>query len=81
MDAECRVELEVPEDAAGTRLDRFLAGPLGSRARAQNLIDAQRVRVDGRVRPKRHAVVPGERIEVDDRDPPAEEPASDAPSS
>jgi 23S rRNA pseudouridine1911/1915/1917 synthase len=76
-----RVALEVPEDAAGTRLDRFLAGPLGSRARAQNLIDAQRVRVDGRVRPKRHAVVAGERIEVDDRDPPAEAPASDAPFS
>ena len=29
------VELRVPEQAAGTRLDRFLAAPLGSRARAQ----------------------------------------------
>ena len=27
-----RVELEVPDEAAGTRLDRFLAEPLGSRA-------------------------------------------------
>jgi 23S rRNA pseudouridine1911/1915/1917 synthase len=63
------LELEVPEDAAGTRLDRFLAAPLGSRARAQGLIDAERVRVDGTLRPKRHPVAPGERIEIDDRDP------------
>jgi 23S rRNA pseudouridine1911/1915/1917 synthase len=55
----------VPAQAAGTRLDRFLAQPLGSRAQAQSLIDAQRVRVDGRVRPKRHLVAPGELIVVD----------------
>jgi 23S rRNA pseudouridine1911/1915/1917 synthase len=42
-----------------------LAGPVGSRARAASLIDAERVRVDGHVRPKRHAVQPGERIEID----------------
>jgi 23S rRNA pseudouridine1911/1915/1917 synthase len=60
------VELEVPEEAAGTRLDRFLAGPLGSRAYAQSLIDAERVRVDGQPRPKRHIVRAGERIEVAD---------------
>ena len=60
-----------PTDAAGTRLDRFLAEPLGSRARAQGLIDAERVRVDGRVRPKRHAVKAGELIVVDEREPPA----------
>jgi 23S rRNA pseudouridine1911/1915/1917 synthase len=71
--------LEVPASAAGTRLDRFLAGPLGSRARAQSLIDSGQVRVDGRVRPKRHLVAPGERIEVDERDPrPLEPGASDA---
>jgi 23S rRNA pseudouridine1911/1915/1917 synthase len=57
--------VEVPSEAAGTRLDRFLAGPLGSRSRAQALIDAGRVRVNGQQRPKRHAVQPGERIEVD----------------
>jgi len=61
-----RVELRVPDEAAGTRLDRFLADPLGSRARAQSLIDDGRVRVDGAVRPKRHLVAPGEAIEVDD---------------
>lgn len=56
--------LPVPEEAAGTRLDRFLSEPLGSRARAQALIDAGKVWVDGRPRPKRHAVSAGEVIEV-----------------
>ena len=60
------VELRVPDEAAGTRLDRFLATPLGSRARAQSLIDDGRVRVDGAVRPKRHLVAAGEAIEIDD---------------
>jgi 23S rRNA pseudouridine1911/1915/1917 synthase len=46
------------------RLDRFLAEPLGSRAQAQQLIDAGRVRVDGRDRPKRHAVSAGETVTV-----------------
>jgi 23S rRNA pseudouridine1911/1915/1917 synthase len=66
LSAEPQLRLEVSEDADGTRLDRFLASPLGSRARAQSLIDASRVRVDGRVRPKRHLVRAGERIEVDE---------------
>jgi 23S rRNA pseudouridine1911/1915/1917 synthase len=67
MSAQKRIELEVPDDAAGSRLDRFLAGPVGSRARAQSLIDAEQVRVDGRLRPKRHLVSPGELIEVDEQ--------------
>lgn len=58
--------LRVPDEAAGTRLDRFLAVPLGSRARAQALIDGGLVRVDGSVRPKRHLVAAGEAIEIDD---------------
>jgi 23S rRNA pseudouridine1911/1915/1917 synthase len=70
---------EVPAEAAGTRLDRFLAGPLGSRARAQALIDSGQVRVDGRSRPKRYLVQAGERVEVDERDPAPSEPGvSDA---
>ena len=64
------LELRVPEHAAGTRLDSFLAQPLGSRAQAQGLIESSRVRVDGRVRPKRHVVKPGELIVVDQREPP-----------
>ena len=67
MTTDTHIELRVPDDAAGTRLDRFLATPLGSRARAQALIDGGRVRVNGRVRPKRHLVAAGEAIEVDER--------------
>ena len=66
MSAVSRIELQVPGEAAGTRLDRFLAAPLGSRARAQALIDAGRVRVNGALVPKRHLVRTGEEIEVDD---------------
>ena len=79
MSTDSRIELRVPGDAAGTRLDRFLATPLGSRARAQALIDGGRVKVDGHVRPKRHLVVAGEAIEVDDR-PLDPAPASDEPA-
>jgi 23S rRNA pseudouridine1911/1915/1917 synthase len=60
-----RIEIRVPAHAAGTRLDRFLAEPLGSRAQAQSLIDADNVRVDGKPRPKRHTVSPGEMIVVE----------------
>jgi len=66
VSVDSRIQLLVPEPAAGTRLDRFLATPLGSRARAQALIDAGRVRVDGELRPKRHLVAAGETIEIDD---------------
>ncbi len=57
--------VEVSAKAAGKRLDTFLAGPLGSRARAQSLIEGGHVRVDGRARPKRHIVRAGERIEIE----------------
>jgi 23S rRNA pseudouridine1911/1915/1917 synthase len=73
--AERRLELSVPADAAGTRLDRFLSTPLGSRAHAQALIDAGQVTVDGRSQPKRHAVRSGEIVVVDE---PEIEPAPDA---
>ena len=63
-----RVDVRPEQD--GERLDALLAGPLGSRARAQRLIDAGRVTVDGERRPKRHRVAAGERIEVDDEAPP-----------
>ncbi len=66
---EDRIELRVPEQAAGARLDRFLAVPLGSRARAQMLIENGRVRVDGQLRPKRHLVQSGESIEIDELEP------------
>ena len=74
-----RLEFEVGDGAAGTRLDRFLAGPLGSRARAQSLIDRQRVWVDGRVRPKRYTIRVGERVEVDAVDEVPEVDPTDVP--
>src|SRR4051794_6968442 len=64
-----------PEDA-GARLDAFLAGPLGSRARAQRLIDDGAVRVDGAVVPKRHRLGAGETVTVDV--PPDPEPVPEA---
>ena len=68
MDAE----LVVGDEHAGERLDVFLAGLAGSRAAAQRLIDAGLVLVDGRPRPKRHAVRPGERVAVRQAEAPAE---------
>lgn len=73
------VELTVDDGAAGTRLDRLLAGPLGSRSRAQQLIDAGRVLVDGQPRPKRYAVSAGQRVTVNDSDQPPEPAAGPAP--
>ncbi len=57
-------ELVVGADAAGQRLDVFLAATAGSRAAAQRLIDAGLVLVDGAPKPKRHSVTAGERIAV-----------------
>jgi 23S rRNA pseudouridine1911/1915/1917 synthase len=64
MSADTELRLEVPAGSAGTRLDTFLAGPLGSRARAQSLIEAGLVHVDGEARPKRHIVQAGEVIDI-----------------
>jgi 23S rRNA pseudouridine1911/1915/1917 synthase len=55
-------ELVVGPEAAGERLDVFLARAAGSRAAAQRLIEAGLVLVDGAVVPKRHAVTAGERV-------------------
>jgi 23S rRNA pseudouridine1911/1915/1917 synthase len=70
------MELRAGPDDAGARLDAFLAAPLGSRARAQRLIDAGAVRVDGRAVPKRHPMSAGEVVSVDE---PAETPPAQAP--
>jgi 23S rRNA pseudouridine1911/1915/1917 synthase len=68
--------LEVGPEAAGQRLDAFLAGPLESRSRAQRLIDAGRVTVEGARRPKNHRLVAGEAIEVSEPDAVAKSPGS-----
>jgi 23S rRNA pseudouridine1911/1915/1917 synthase len=54
----------VAPEAAGTRLDAFLAGPLGSRASAAGLIEAGLVLVDGRLARKRHLVRDGETVVI-----------------
>ena len=72
-------ELNVTAADAGERLDTFLAGPLGSRARAQRLIDDGLVLVDGAPRPKRHRLRGGERIAVEEAEPPPQDDRSDAP--
>ncbi|HLY48078.1 MAG TPA: RluA family pseudouridine synthase [Solirubrobacteraceae bacterium] len=59
-----RLELSVSAADAGERLDRFLAGPIGSRAQAQSLIEAGRVRVNGSARPKRVVLRAGDVVEV-----------------
>jgi 23S rRNA pseudouridine1911/1915/1917 synthase len=61
-------ELTVPAEAAGERLDVFLAGHAGSRAAAQRLIDAGLVAIDGEPRAKRHVLAGGERIAIADAD-------------
>jgi 23S rRNA pseudouridine1911/1915/1917 synthase len=66
----------VPAEAAGERLDVFLAGHAGSRAAAQKLIDGGHVRVDGEPRPKRHALRGGEVVAVE---APAAAPEADVP--
>jgi 23S rRNA pseudouridine1911/1915/1917 synthase len=54
------------DEDAGERLDVRLAAeaPVGSRAKAQRLIDAGLVTVDGRQQPKRHRLSAGERVEA-----------------
>jgi 23S rRNA pseudouridine1911/1915/1917 synthase len=68
------MDIAIADAQAGQRLDSVLAEPLGSRARAQRLIDAGLVTVDGAVRPKRHRVAAGEIVHV------APEPAAEVPA-
>jgi 23S rRNA pseudouridine1911/1915/1917 synthase len=69
------MELKATAADAGLRLDAFLGEPLGSRARAQRLIEAGGVLVDGVAVPKRHRMAAGEVVVVDeeaDAAPPAD---------
>src|SRR3954470_5188595 len=59
------MRLRARDEDDGARLDAFLAAPLGSRARAQRLIDEGAVRVDGAVVPKRHRMEAGETVTVE----------------
>jgi len=66
--------LRVPDEARGTRLDRFLAllPEVGSRAVAERLLEGGAVLVDGRARPKSHRLEGGEELELE---PPAPAPS------
>jgi 23S rRNA pseudouridine1911/1915/1917 synthase len=60
-----RRDLRVPAEAAGTRLDAWLAQALdASRAQAASLIDREAVLVDGSSRPKGYGLRGGERVTV-----------------
>ena len=72
------MEIVVAPEHAGERLDVFLARSAGSRAAAQRLIEGGAVLVDGRRRPKRHAVAAGERVEVTELEEAPEAAAPDA---
>jgi 23S rRNA pseudouridine1911/1915/1917 synthase len=72
------IRLDVPEEAAGDRLDRFLASRLPdlSRARIQSLIRSGQVRSGGgTLGDAAHRVKPGERLTVTLPPPEAAEPA------
>jgi 23S rRNA pseudouridine1911/1915/1917 synthase len=60
------MELRVPAEAEGERLDSFLGGRVGSRAQAQRMLEDGRVSLGGRQVPKRHRVTAGETITVDE---------------
>jgi 23S rRNA pseudouridine1911/1915/1917 synthase len=59
--------LHVPDAAAGSRLDRFLAAlpEIGARAVAERLLSEGGVLVDGRGRPKSHKLAGGEELEFE----------------
>jgi 23S rRNA pseudouridine1911/1915/1917 synthase len=61
------MKLLVPPEAAGERLDRFLAAceGVGSRAAAERLLGDGAVLVDGAPRPKSHRLAGGEEVELE----------------
>lgn len=67
------MRLTVPPDAAGVRLDHFLAQALQdySRSRIQGWIKRGRVRVDGRSGKPSHVLRGGEAVEVEPEAPPS----------
>jgi 23S rRNA pseudouridine1911/1915/1917 synthase len=61
--AASTIELTVPAEAAGERLDRFLAEHVGSRGAAERAVAAG-VLVDGAVRPKSYRLEGGETLSI-----------------
>jgi 23S rRNA pseudouridine1911/1915/1917 synthase len=68
------VKQRVPDEAAGERLDRFLASlpEVGSRGVAQRLLESGNVLVDGRTLDKSRRLTGGEELEFE---PPTKESA------
>ncbi len=69
------MELRTAPEDAGSRIDAFLAAPLGSRSRAQRLLEAGAVTVDGRLVLKSAKLAGDETIAIDealDTDEPAD---------
>ena len=61
------ISIVVPGEAAGERLDRFLAAlpDVGSRSAAERLLARGRVAVDGASRPKSHGLEGGEEVSLE----------------
>lgn len=72
------MRVEVGPGESGQRLDVLLAGPLGSRTRAQAAITEGRVLVDGQPAPKRLIVEEGQVVEVEDAEPAPPVPQEEA---
>jgi 23S rRNA pseudouridine1911/1915/1917 synthase len=66
-----RASLTVPEDAEGSRLDRFLASALAGRSRSQiqRLIKDGAVRLDGRAARANQLIRAGQTVEMDAPEP------------
>lgn len=74
------VRLTVPPEAAGGRLDAFLATALGSRSAAQRAIAGGAVTIDGARAAKSHRVAAGSLVEVERAEPaPPSAPMPPAP--
>ena len=69
------MRLDVPAEAAGERLDKFLADVLGSRRAAERAVG--RATVDGSARPKSFRLSGGEVVELEDA--PEREPVAPPP--
>src|SRR5207244_6473276 len=67
VDGPLLIRVRIPAEAAGLRLDRFLAGldEVASRAAAERLLDAGEVLVDGAARSKSYRLEAGQEIELE----------------
>ena len=74
------MRVAIAEEQAGERLDAVVGAAVGSRSRAQRLIEEGRVTVDGFARAKSWHVHAGEVVEIDDApEPPPVTPTAPAP--